>query len=656
MKPMMIGDRPHWEVRFPEYLWPAYEDFRNFLCLAWDHLGLPAPTTAQLEIAHRLQYGADSIEWAAMEHVEQKLLQNRPRTDIIRCYRSLGKSYVTCCFVIWRLMRNPRDEKVLVVSATTDKAKEFVDMAKNLIWTMDELCKWLLTGKREREAPRRDQSDQFDVAYASITQSYSVKARGINGQITGSRATLLVADDIEIPENSKTEEARATILRKVRSDFGPILETEHGTGDLIFLGTPQTEESVYNVLVAEMGFACFTIPVLWPDEKKRKNYLIKLESSGTEFDILAPYLWHLFHTEQLLAGELTDTRFDMEQVISFQSKGLAEFALQYMLDTSLSDAERYPLKQHDLIVFPANANKAPLTIQWGLDKDRKNLCKYANVGFSGDYLIRPLFIDDEWREYESRVMFVDPAGRGKDETAWAIGGQLGGTIYGLHIGAHRGDPAEAMAMIAQDAKTWDVKLIEVEPNYAQGMWVPAFTPIMMRVWPHKDHREMRGGERLGLKEAVREMGGCTIQESEWAKGQKETRIIGTLEPVLASHRFVLSEEVVEQDVKRALQNEKVYSLLYQLTHITHERGALKHDDRVEAVAGMVSIYTNAMMVDAQQARESVLDDEYEQELERFRELHEGGYNIDRGGDGFFITRGRGFHDDGDPVEVFQMWQ
>ena len=42
------------------------------------------------------------------------------------------------------------------------------------------------------------------------------------------------------------------------------------------------------------------------------------------------------------------------------------------------------------------------------------------MGFSGDQLLRPLFMDDEWRDYEGSVIFVDPSGRGKDETAWAV--------------------------------------------------------------------------------------------------------------------------------------------------------------------------------------------------------------------------------------------
>ena len=59
---------------------------------------------------------------------------------------------------------------------------------------------------------------------------------------------------------------------KVRSDFLPITKTEHGQGDIICLGTPQTEESVYNALVTELLFRCFTIPARFPKADKLLNY------------------------------------------------------------------------------------------------------------------------------------------------------------------------------------------------------------------------------------------------------------------------------------------------------------------------------------------------------------------------------------------------
>ncbi len=580
----------------PEEVHPAFEDFRNFLFLAWSHLGLPSPTRAQYEIAHRLQHGIDSTEPSSDQGPRGDHL---PREDIIRCFRSLGKSYITSVYAIWRLMRNPRDEKIMVVSATGSKSKEFVAQTKGILESM-ELVQWMLEGPRESGATRRDMADQFDVAGGSLSQSYSVAARGITGQITGSRATLLIADDIEVERNSLTEDARQRIIRIVQNDFVPITKTEHGKGDIIFLGTPQTEESVYNVLVKEMDFKCFTIPVRYPTADKLGNYKLTYVNSGEETNILAHYLRDQFDNEEISYGQSTDTRFGDDELTAIESKGRSAFALQYMLDTSLSDAERYPLKQHDLLVMALSPLKAPLQVQWGRENDKENLVKdIPNIGFSGDHFLRPLFVDKEWEQYESKVLFVDPSGRGADETAWAIVAALNGLLYVLHVGGFPGDPTEAMTRIALDAKRFDVNTIEVEPNYGQGMWIAAFQPILSDIWK----------------------GGCTVVESEWAKGQKELRIIDTLEPVMTQHRLVIDETLARREAKA---DNHMYSLLYQLTHVTRDRGSLKHDDRLDALAGAVATYQRSMAQDVDQAAKAVVDARFDEEMEDFVEWMTGG--------------------------------
>ncbi len=598
LNPLQLNGKPHWLETMPEEVHPAFDDFRNFLFLAWQHLGLPSPTRAQYEIAHRLQYGIDSTE-RSEEMPRENLQQQLPREDIIRCFRSLGKSYITSVYAIWRLMRNPRDEKIMVVSATGSKSKEFVAQTKGILESM-ELVQWLLEGPRESGATRRDMADQFDVAGGSLSQSYSVAARGITGQITGSRATLLIADDIEVERNSLTEDARQRIIRIVQNDFVPITKTEHGKGDIIFLGTPQTEESVYNVLVKEMDFKCFTIPVRYPTADKLGNYRLTYVNSGLEVDILAHYLRDQFANEEISYGESTDTRFGEDELTAIESKGRSAFALQYMLDTSLSDAERYPLKQHDLIVMALSPLKAPLQVQWGRENDKENLVRdIPNIGFSGDHFLRPLFVDKEWEHYESKMLFVDPSGRGADETAWAIVAALNGLLYILHVGGFSGDPTEAMTRIALDAKKYDVNTIEVEPNYGQGMWIAAFQPILNDIWK----------------------GGCTVVESEWAKGQKELRIIDTLEPVMTQHRLVIDETLARRESRA---ESHTYSLLYQMTHVTRDRGSLKHDDRLDALAGAVASYQRSMAQDVDQAAKAVVDARFDEEMEDFVEWMSGG--------------------------------
>lgn len=559
---------PHW-VLMDEAVWPLFEDFPTFLGAVWFHLGLPEPTKRQLAVARRLQSphigGSGGAE------------------DIIRAFRGIGKSYITAAFALWRLMRNPRDEKVMVVSATTTKAKEFVAMVRTLMNTMSVLTFMIPNDDQTNQA------DRFDTRQASIGQNRSMKAAGITGQITGGRATLIVPDDIEIPGNSRTEEARERLMHYT-SEFEAILIPG---SDIIYLGTPQTEQSLYNRLVKERGYGSYCVPARFPEPGKMSAYTIRTDD-GVEVPILAPDLVADHKAGTLLPGDPTDPeRFDDAYLATREAKGRTFYQLQYQLDTSLSDAERYPLRQRDLVVFETNPLKAPRTVQWGRHSDAKNLVNdIANVGFSGDILLRPLFVDEDWREFDSKVLFVDPSGRGKDETAWWVVGHLNGWLYGLHMGAHQGDPATAMAMIANDAKRFAVNVVEVEPNFGQGIWVTAFKPILLGVWP----------------------GGCTVQESEWAKGQKEQRIIDTLEPAMTQHRLVISESVLRTDT---LTSDLRYSFLYQLTHITRDRGALAHDDRLDALAGAVAHFAAALGLDSSLAAEEQARQEKDDYLRRF---------------------------------------
>lgn len=569
--------------------------------LIWEHMSLPAPTPAQYDIAYFLQFGwagygitpdGRIVEWFGHEAVEPDRTgwtrmgdaDAKFREDVLEAFRGIGKSYLTAGFALWRLYRDPFSEKILVVSASGSKAKEFVSMAKTLLTSMDILAHLV---------PREDQRDTawaFDVNGASISQSPSVKAVGITGQITGSRATLIIADDIEVTDNSRTEEARERLLHKT-NEFAAIKVT--GGADVIFLGTPQTEESIYTKLIREMGATGWILPARYPMADKRASYVFKREG-GTDIDCLCPRA-RAVDADPSLAWKPTDPeRFNEHELQARESKGRSYFALQFQLDTSLSDAERYPLKQHDLIVMACNPFKAPMIVQWGKDSNRRNArVDLMNYGFSGDHWLAPLFVDTEWREYEQSLLFVDPSGRGKDETAWAVVKTLHGMIYAVETGGISGDPGAAMAAVAAAAKNHKVHEVVVEPNYAGAIWINAFEPILAKIWP---------AEKPG------DTAGCTIREAEWSRTQKELRIIETLEPVMTTHRLVVDESVASDGV-----------LMYQLTHITRERNCLTHDDRIDALAGAVAELVNTLRVDVDQAAREMKEAEEDEMLEAFIE-------------------------------------
>jgi hypothetical protein len=553
---------------------PIRSDFRNFLYLVWEHLNLPPPDPAQVEIAYFLQHGwagyanddNDGIvhyhDWSIDEPVHLQRLREpdpRGRSDILEAFRGVGKSYITAAIALWWLYRDPVDTKILVVSASGSKASEFVTQAKNILLTMD-----LLESLRPKTG-QRDKVHEFDVAGASLSQSPSLKARGITGQITGSRATHVVADDIEVPDNSSTEDARLKLLHKV-NEFEAIKVS--GYSEVLFLGTPQTEESIYNRLIKERGYWCYCWPARFPALEKLGSYELTRDD-GTIASILAPFIRQVRANPTLVGQPTNPERFDDYALLGREAKGKAFFALQYQLDTSLSDAERYPLKQHDLMVMACNTDKAPRTVQWGHESQNKNRRPdIPNFGFSGDYWLAPLFIDQEWRPFEQSVLFVDPSGRGKDETAWAVVKTLNGIFYVVAVGGFSGDPATAMRQIAVAAKLHNVNEVTVEPNMAGTVWIQAFTPILLEVWST----------------------GCSVTEAKWSKNQKEIRIIETVEPIITLHKVVVDERVARDQ-----------KLMYQLTHITRDRGALTHDDRIDAVAGAIAHFTDAMSLDAEKS-------------------------------------------------------
>ena len=80
--------------------------------------------------------------------------------------------------------------------------------------------------------------------------------------------------------------------------------------------------------------------------------------------------------------------------------------------------------------------------------------------------------------------------------------------------------------------------------------------------------------------------------------------------------MVVAESFLRED---AATEDRDYSFLYQLTHITRDRGALTHDDRVDAVAGAVAHFQRAMMMDVDQAAKAMKDAEIEAEIEDFLE-------------------------------------
>lgn len=527
-------------------------DFRKFLFVCWQHLNLPDPTPVQYDIAKHIQNGEKRI--------------------IVEAFRGVGKSWITSAYVVWLLYMNPQ-LNILVVSASKTRADDFTTFTLRLINEMPIL---------QHLIPHSDQRQSkisFDVGPANASHAPSVKSVGVTGQLAGSRADVLIADDIEVPNNSATQGMRDKLSEAVK-EFDAILKPN---GRIIYLGTPQNQESLYNKL-PDRGYKVRIWPARYPNEDQ-------LVSLG---DKLAPRVKRELENDPELVGKSTDpNRFnDYDLAEREASYGRSGFALQFMLDTRLSDAERYPLKVSDLVVMDIPTEEAPEKVVWA-SGEQYVVQELPNVAFNGDHYHKPMFISDQFVEYSGSVMSIDPSGRGKDETGYAVVKMLNGYLYVRRCGGVAGGYSEeALQKLSLIAKEEQVNEIIVESNFGDGMFNQLITPVLSKIHP------------------------VTLSEVRH-NTQKEKRIIDVLEPVMNQHKLVIDKKVIKQDYESTQhlppEQSLRYQLMYQLTRVTAERGALSNDDRLDSLAMAVQYWVDAMAQDADRQintrREEMLMDE-----------------------------------------------
>ena len=515
------------------------DDFKLFLQALWKQLDLPEPTRAQYAIADYLQHGPKRLQ--------------------IQAFRGVGKSWITGAFVLWTLFNNP-EKKIMIISASKERADNMSIFLQKLIIETP----WL-THLRPKSDDARWSRISFDVL-CSPSQAPSVKSVGITGQLTGSRADLMILDDIEVPGNSMTEMMREKLLQ-LCTEAESIL-TPKEDSRIMYLGTPQTTFTIYKKL-AERSYR----PLIWPARVPR---------SMTNYEgLIAPQL-----QEQIDNGakswDVTDPdRFSDEDLIEREaSMGRSNFMLQFMLDTSLSDAEKFPLKMADLIVTSVNPKSAPESIIWCSDP-RNCLKELPTVGLPGDYFYSPMQLQGNWDPYDDTICSVDPSGRGSDETVAAYLSQRNGILYLHEMRAYRDGYSDSTLLdILKGCKKYDTKTLLIESNFGDGIVAELF----------KKHLQQ-------TKQAI------NVEETR-ANVRKEDRIIDTLEPVLNQHRLVVDKSVVDWDYKSnpdtAPEKRLQYMLFYQMSRMCREKGAVRHDDRIDALAQGVKYFTDILSISAQE--------------------------------------------------------
>jgi len=533
-------------------------DFKLFLQAIWAQLDLPSPTRAQYAIADYLQYG--------------------PKRLMVQAFRGVGKSWITAAFVLWTLF-NDNDKKVMVISASKERADNFSIFCQKLIIETP----WLRHMQPKSDTARWSRIS-FDINCAPH-QAPSVKSVGVTGQLTGSRADLMILDDVEVPSNSLTEMMREKLLQ-LCTEAESIL-TPKKDSRIMYLGTPQTTFTIYRRL-AERNYR----PFIWPARYPRKDKLSQYEN------LLAP---QIVEDIEMGVDEWTPTdpdRFTDEDLVEREAAmGRSNFMLQFQLDTALSDAEKFPLKFSDLVITSVNPTQAPDAVVWCSDP-RNVLKDLPTVGLPGDYFYSPMQLQGDWSNYSETICSVDPSGRGSDETAATYISQKNGFLYVHEVRAYRdGYSDNTLLDILRGCKRYNVTKLLIETNFGDGIVAELFKKHLQQTKQAIDVEEVRANVR------------------------KEDRIIDALEPVMNQHKLIIDRAVVEWDYnsnKDAAPEERLlYMLFYQMSRMCREKGAVKHDDRLDSLAQGVKYFTDAMGISAYEAVKQRKQEDWQDILETF---------------------------------------
>lgn len=532
------------------------KDFRNFCHVVWLALGLPPLTPVQNDICKYLQHGGD-------------------RSQIL-AFRGVGKSYITAAYACWVLWKD-KELKIMVVSAGRDRSDAFAIFLRNMIRDIP----FLKHLEPDKAIGERATQNVFDVHGVTASGSPSVKSVGISGQMTGSRADIIIADDCEVVSNSATNELRDKLARLV-SEFDSVIKPN---GKIVYLGTPQCEMSLYNTLY-ERGYDMKIWCARVPTKEQAASYGAKL----------APIIREFMKTRE--AGTSTDPlRFDDEDLAKRElSYGRAGFALQFQLDTSLSDGLKFPLKINDLVITSLN-DKLPEEIYWS-NNPVNCLKDLPNVAMAGQKFYAPEKLSQAHGDPQMTILSIDPSGTGSDETGYAVLSLLNGNMFVRKFGGFIGGYTdETLGSLANIAKAYKVNKIIIESNFGDSMYTQLLKPHVHKVYPV---------EIVDVR----------------VNSQKELRIIDALEPVMNQHRLIFDSKTIQDDYDSArvhFSPDKApqYMLFYQLSRLSKDKGSLRHDDRLDALAQGVKFFLDYLDVDQEQQKNLRKEESIDRLLDSF---------------------------------------
>jgi hypothetical protein len=168
------------------------------------------------------------------------------RVRVLMVFRGAAKSTIYAVWKAYRLWKNRRNRS-LIYAADDKLAGKLTRDTLNVL-RRHPLCAGML--------PSKPGALSFWVNGSNDARNPSMEAVGVNSNATGSRADDADFDDIEVPKNIKTPEARQNIRQKIEESTHILVPGWQKT----FVGTPHTHDSIYTEQI-EGGATVLKIPL-----------------------------------------------------------------------------------------------------------------------------------------------------------------------------------------------------------------------------------------------------------------------------------------------------------------------------------------------------------------------------------------------------------
>lgn len=226
---------------------------------------------------------------------------------VLMVFRGAAKSTIYGAYKAWRLYCDPK-LRSLIWAADGDLAKKLTRDTINVL-RRHPLCAGML--------PTKPGAQAFWVSGSIDPRNASMTAVGVDQNVTSARADSIDYDDVEVPKNIRTPDARENLRNKTQESTFIAVPGAQET----YIGTPHTHDSIYPEQVAA-GAALLKIPlfesnVRYEDTSARTRYQFDFQPGQDGLYVILG-----IHSFARLLEEGTDYRVEGNEVVFAKPPGV----------------------------------------------------------------------------------------------------------------------------------------------------------------------------------------------------------------------------------------------------------------------------------------------------------------------------------------------